>query len=209
MWAALMAVANMAKSEASWRYFCSRRMVEAAREKAAKRRSDHMKQLWASGQFKRNRVYEAWTDERRAAHRQKALGRKSSPQAISRSIASRAAKAKVFDFVGPDGVGFSGTSKAFRLHSGLSQSMVSYLTRGKIITAKGWSLKGKDRRAAFGRDPEVRRFLHKDGNEFVGTTYELRVAYPHLDCGSVSKLVNGKLGSVNGWKIAPVTALSV
>jgi len=205
MWSALFAVAHMAKSDSSWQYFCRRRMVEASREKAAERRSEQMTQLWASGQFKRNRIYLPWSDEQRAKHSAQGMGRRPSPGAIEKAIATRNAKAKVFQFAGADGSTFVGTAGAFVRHSGLSQSLVSYLTRGRIVSAKGWMIEGTDRRAAFGRDPTVRQFANKDGDTFVGTVFELRSAYPHLDCGSISKMVNGKLGSVNGWKLKATT----
>ena len=209
MWAALLAVAAMAKREDSWRYFCRRRMVEASRAKAAERRSEHMTHLWATGRFKRKREYRPWTEAEKRARSASQMGRRNSPASIEKARASRLASSPTFRFASDDGQVFEGTALAFREASGLSQSLVSYLTRGQIIWAKGWMLEGANRRAIRGRDPTVRTFRHKDGRTFAGTVYELRTAYPHLDCGSVSKMVNGKLGTVNGWKLIPPTAPSV
>lgn len=201
MWSALFAVANMAKTDEAWRYFCRRRMVEAARAKAAARRSEHMTELWATGAFKRNRQYRAWTAEEREARRVKSLGRKQTPHAIQKTRDTRLSAAKRFNFVHDDGRTFTGHATSFRDHSGLSQSMVSCLTRGRISWAKGWMLEGTNPKAIRNRDPVVRTFQHTDGRRFVGTVRDLRSTYPHLDSGSVSKMIHGKLGTVNGWKL--------
>lgn len=202
MWSALAAVAAMAKQDDAWRYFCRRRMVAAARENAAYRRRQHMTELWASGAFKRNRQYRAWTEEEREKRRMLMLGRKTPRESIEKARATRLQHAPSYSYIHLDGRQFCGTQSDFRLFSGLSQPMVSCLTRRKIISAKGWLLKGSDERARNGRDPKVRRFFHKSGDAFDGTVHEFRMANPQVDRGSLSKLVNGKLGSVNGWRLA-------
>jgi hypothetical protein len=115
----------------------------------------------------------------------------------------------VFTFVHENGRKFTGGAFAFRAVSGLSQSMVSCLTRGRISWAKGWMLEGGNPDAIKGRDPTIRRFERKTGETFTGTVRQFRIAFPYVDCGSVSKMVNGKLRTVNGWKLALVSEPSV
>lgn len=209
MWSALFAVAAMAKSEASWKYFCRRRMVETSRVRAARQRSAQMTALWASGEFKRKRIYRSLTAEERAKRSAKLKGRKIKPESIAKQRASALAKSPIHDFVNEDGRKYRGNAVGFMKFSGLSQSMVSCLTRGRIIWAKGWMLYGSDRKAIRGRDPTVRGFRHKDGRTFIGTAYEFRSANPHIDAGSVSKVLHGKLGSIHGWKLIHATAPNV
>lgn len=201
MWSALFAVAAMAKKDASWRYFCRRRMVQSSRIMAAQRRSENMKELWASGEFKRVRTYRPISEAHRARLRELGRGRKMPKEAIEKMRATKSAKAEVFQIRHSDGRHFTGTQYDFRAYSGLSQSMVSYLCRGKILTAKGWFLNGTNLKMANGRDPQVRVMLHKDGAVFKGTRSEFLAAHPNVDNGSLSKLLAGKLGTVKGWRV--------
>lgn len=201
MWSALFAVAHMSKTDDAWRYFCRRRMVESCRSKAAQERSNQMKKLWASGAFKRNRQYRPWTEQERDQRRKAMLGRKNSIESVYKSRQTRLKNSPRHEFLHIDGREFCGTQYDLRNYSGLSQPMVSCLIRGKIKTAKGWMLKGTDPKAINGRDPTVREFVHNDGRRFVGTVYDFLLANAMIDSGSVSKMVNGKLGKVNGWRI--------
>lgn len=205
MWSALFAVAAMAKHEESWAYFCRRRMVEASREKAAHRRSEHMTALWGSNQFKRNRTYRSWTPEERAQRSAAIRGRKMRPEVLERMREARLSQGPVIEFVHLDGRTFTGTPAQFRQASGLSQSLVSYLKCGKIRAARGWVINGTDPRSVYGRDPQVREWRHKDGITFLGTVHEFRQANPALDCGSVSKQISGKLKVVGGWRLILTT----
>lgn len=200
MWSALFAVAAMAKSDESWRYFCRRRMVEAARVMAAQRRSENMKELWASGKFTRVREYRPISDSHRARISEALTGRKMAKAAVEKAKATRYAQASRYRFIHEGGAEFCGTQSEFQGCSGLSQPMVSHLARGKIITAKGWFLHGADLRARRGRDPTIRTFVKSDGARFVGTRYEFLQAFPFIDNGSLSKLIAGKLATVNGWR---------
>lgn len=205
MWSALFAIAHMAKHDETWRYFCRRRMVAAARAKAAIRRSQHMTELWASGRFVRTRIYRSWTDEERQRRSDTLRGRTMSPIAVERSRQGRLKSSPRFDFEHEDGRRFSGCAIEFIRFSGVSQGLVSCLTRKKINWAKGWMLAGGDQRAVKGRDPLPRVFVHTDGRSFEGTRREFQVAFPHLDSGSLSKMIGGKLGSVNGWRLTETT----
>lgn len=202
MWSALFAIAHMAKSNASWEYFCRRRMVEASRKQAARRRSADMKERWGSGSFERARVYEPWSEERRARVSAKLRGRPADPASIKRAVRSRMEKAPRFMFRHEDGRQFNGPATDFVAHSGLSQSLVSYLTRGKIRIAKGWHLEGTDLRLIRNRNPIVYRFYHADGRVFSGTCYEFRTSIPGIDSGSLSKMIAGKLKTIKGWRVS-------
>lgn len=139
MWSALFAVANMAKSDQAWRYFCRRRMVEAARVKAAKRRSEQMRALWASGQFTRNRVYKV-SDAQKAKTSAALVGRSKDPEAIARMIETRQAGAVIYTFEHRDGLSFVGSGYQLRKRYGLYQSSVSRMLAGKLRTVDGWRL---------------------------------------------------------------------
>lgn len=202
MWSALFAVAAMTKVDKASAYFLRGPMVAIAREKAAAVRSTHMTHLWKTGEFTRNRVYGPMPDEVKEKIRQSSLGKRWSKERRLRASRLRQKHCKQYDFVHADtGETFSGSQSAFSRHTGIDQSLASALTRGRIITAKGWSLKGVDVRGARNRDATVRVFVHKSGQSFTGTMYEFRTAF-NLDSGVISNLVKGKNGvkTFKGWK---------
>ena len=201
MWSALFAIAHMTKIDGASKYFSKRRMVSACREMAAKQRSENMRNLWASGEFKRNRVYTPITDAHRSALSAAASGRVQKPEWVERAKRTRQARAARFEFVHECGERFVGTAAEFRLHSGVSQPMISHLTRRKISWAGGWVLSGSDHRSVRGRNPLVLTLRRNDGMEFTGTMYEFRNTFSGIDAGSLSKLVAGRLGSVKGWRL--------
>ena len=201
MWSALHAICFMAKDASAASHFIRGRMFAVARGKAAAVRSTQMLSLWGSGEFKRNRVYGPISESHKAILAAAATGRQKSPASIQKQKETVQRNARRFLFVLNGGERFHGTASEFKLHTGLSQSMVSYLTRGKILTAKGWSLDGTNLKATRGRDATERKFEHKDGDVFVGTVYEFRTRFS-FDCGVISNLVNGKnrVKSFKGWK---------
>lgn len=209
MWSALFAIAHMAKTDSAAAYFSKRRMVAAAREKSAARRSENMKELWASGEFTRKRVYEPHSDARRAHMSKLMTGREITPEARALAVKTRQKSAPRFEFVHVDtGEVFSGTSLEFRVKSGIGQSLISYLTRKKIRMAKGWTLVGTDPNSILGRDPAMREFTHKDGRKWSGTRRDFVSAFS-LDDGSVSKLLAGKLRTVGGWAQTQVLSVPI
>lgn len=124
--------------------------------------------------------------------------------------ASSGSGAHQFDFAErelahKDGRCWSGTQSEMHSELGLSRSMANMLIKGRVKSAKGWSLLGVDgARLAGARHPMYRAekysFRHVDGREFVGTQFEF-----HHICG-VSKpaahnLATGKAKVWNGWHL--------
>jgi hypothetical protein len=198
MWSALHAVAQMPKRG----HFLRGRMVAVARERAAVRRSENMTKLWASGGFVRNRLYSPLPASVRAKISKSQMGKKMSAEAIAKQTASRRLTTATFSFFEVDsGVMFHGSQAEFCRFSGVDQSLASCLTRGRILWAKGWVLYGTDPASIKNRDPVRRRFVNRDGAQFVGTTYEFRTKF-NLDSGVISNLIHGKNGvkSFKGWR---------
>jgi len=132
------------------------------------------------------------------------LGKKKTASSIELQRATRRALATVFEFQRvSDGVTFVGTQSEFSKKHGVSQPLASCLTRAKIISAKGWVLRGTDTRSVCNRSPVVRQFEHFSGEVFVGTQYEFRTKYS-LDAGVITNLVKGanRVQSFKGWKHA-------
>lgn len=201
MWSALFAVASMAKTDSAARYFSRRRMVEASRAKAARRRSEQMTELWRSGEFKRHRVYEPWSEERRLRHSEIFSGRAVPREVILKGMRTRAARLPVIRFIHEDGRSFTGTTTEFSRHSGVLKPMVNLLSRGRVNSASGWVVEGTDTRGIRGRNPTVFCFVHRDGRSFEGTMREFRTCHECIDCGSLSKMCAGNLGSIKGWSL--------
>lgn len=202
MWSALFAMANMTKVDASASYFLKARMVEVARKQAAIVRSENMTALWASGEFSRKRVYGPISEYHRSRLTKALTGRGKSAESIEKQRATRRLLAKEFVFRNSETAEvFKGTQVEFSLTSGVSQSLASCLTRGKIVSAKCWVIDGANLRQIKGRDPVIRRFAHSEGAEFVGTTYEFRTKH-NFDSGVISNLINGKnrVQSFKGWR---------
>lgn len=203
MWSALFAMANMTKTSGSASYFLRGRLVEVARREAALVRSENMTELWGSGAFKRNRVYESKPEEFKAMMRLKMTGRVHRPESIEKQRASRNAAAQKFEFSKVEsGETYVGTCFDFRHHSGVSQPMASYLCNGKIKSASGWVLRGTDPRSILGRNTSVLTFGNVDGSVFTGTRREFITKFK-LDAGVISNLINGKnrVKSFKGWTI--------
>lgn len=203
MWSALFAMANMTKTSGSASYFLRGRLVEVARREAALVRSKNMTELWGSGAFKRNRVYQPKPEEFKTMMRLKMLGRVHSAASIDKQVATKNSNAKKFEFLHVDsGKTYSGTCLDFRRHSGVSQPMSSYLSNGKIKSASGWILAGTDPRSIFGRDAKVITFNNTNGSVFTGSRREFLNKFK-LDDGVISNLINGKNGvkSFKGWTV--------
>lgn len=201
MWAALHLMAHTQKPKHGAMPFSMGRMFALSRRMAAQVRSANMKEAWASGKFKRVRIYEPWTEERKLAHSNNAKGRKQSPEAISNFIAAKEANAPIFEFVHVEtGKIFTGTAKQFQAMSGAAQSHTSQLVRGICGAAKGWVMKGNETKPRGNRDHTIRIFEHKDGRRFVGTSYDFNVAHIK-DSGMLSNCIQGKNGvkTARGW----------
>lgn len=104
-----------------------------------------------------------------------------------------------------DGRVWRGTQAAMHSDLGISRSLANMLIKGRVMSAKGWSLGGvaggKAAGVAHGMyRTEVHHFMHVDGREFVGTQFAF-----HQACG-VSKpaahnLARGKAKVWNGWHL--------
>jgi hypothetical protein len=202
MWSALFALANMTKVDSSASYFLKGRMVAVARRQAAQVRSENMTELWAAGLFKRQRVYGPLSDAHRARLSEANKGCIQVPEVRARQAATKRAAAKEFVFRHSEtGQVFRGTQREFCAVSGVTQSLASCLTRGKIVSARLWVLEGTPVERMFGRDATVRRFVRADGLDFVGPTYAFRTKYG-LDPGVISNLIHGKnrVKSFKGWR---------
>jgi hypothetical protein len=201
MWAALHLMAHTQKPQHGAQVFTTGRMFAISREQSAKVRSADMVDAWASGRFKRNRVYGPATEETRAKIAAAGRGRKPSPESIAKRTAAAQAKAPWFDFVNIEtGAVFAGTARDFQRHSGVGQAYTSRLVRGDVGVAKGWVLKGNESAPRGNRDRTVRVFRHRDGRVFEGTAYDFNRAHIQ-DSGMLSNCVNGKNGvkSARGW----------
>lgn len=200
MWTALNLMTRTQKSNLGARVFSMGRMFAIARAKAASVRSLDMQERWAAG-FNRNRVYAPATNESKAKASAALAGRRADPAAIARAVATRMAKAPQFMFVHPQsGRRFNGTARDFQRESGLDQSYVSLLTRGKVLRAKGWVLRGNEAAPVGNRDRTIRVFRHKDGRVFEGTAYDFNAMHIR-DSGMLSNCIKGKNGvkSARGW----------
>lgn len=198
MWQALHAVCVMPKVKS---LYVQARMVHKARAEFAKVASSRMTDAWASGEFKRVRVYGPMPEETRKKISESNKGKKASPEAIKNYMASRQANAKRASFYHHEsGASFEGTAKEFAEFSGVSDDMARLLISGRVSHASKWTIGSHVFR---GRDTQVRKFFHKDGDEFVGTSYEFRKRYD-LDSGVVSNMVRGKnkVQSFKGWRYA-------
>ena len=202
MWNALALMTRTQKTTHGAQPFCMGRMFAVSREKAAEENGKRMKLLWDSGQFKRDRIYGPTSEKQKAAAR--ATGKAIRPTKaaeIARAVATRQATAPRYVFVElATGREFEGTALEFRRHTGISQSHVSLLVRGKAGVAKGWVLKGNEGKPRGNKDHTVRVFRHRDGRVFEGTAYEFNKLHIN-DSGMLSNCINGKNGvkSARGW----------
>jgi hypothetical protein len=205
MWAALHLMAHTQKTSHGATPFRMGRMFAVSRQGAALVRSEHMKKAWASGGFKRNRVYGPSSEKQKAAASEASKRpRPNRAEEIARAVATKQAKAPRFDFLHLDsGATFHGTSRDFTFHSGLRQSYVSRLTSEDVKIAKGWVLSKNSDYQRGRRDYTIRGFQNKDGRVFIGTAFDFRKKYG-LDSGVLSHLINGtsKVRTYKGWRYA-------
>ena len=201
MWSALWLMSRTQKTQHGAAAFCMGRLIKISREQAAGQRSKNMKELWGEGLFTRNRVYSPISESHREAVRKASTGRIASPETIAKRCASRTAASPTFTFTRSiDGLEFFGTANAFSKKFSIGQSLISCLTRGKILCAKGWVLDTKVIPSTYGRSSVVRIFKNKDGSVFRGTQYDFRTRFS-LDTGVLTNLIKGKNGvkSFKGW----------
>jgi hypothetical protein len=202
MWAALHLMAHTQKPKHGATPFLMGRMFDVSRRLAAAVRSENMTRAWASGEFKRSRVYKPWSDDQKKLRSEYGKGRKMAPEAVLKARASREASAPVFEFVHvATGKHFRGTSLQFQAVSGVSQSHTSQLVRGVCGAAKGWVMKGNEFKPRGNRDRTVRIFEHRDGRRYVGTAYDFNAEHIK-DSGMLSNCINGKNGvrTARGWR---------
>lgn len=202
MWSALFAIAKMSRADHSARYFLQSRMVAIARTRAAAEQSKRMSAAWATGEFSREREYEPHSAATKARISASTSGRKKSAESIAKRQQTRASSAEPLTFRKAEtGDSFTGRVSEFCALTGISQSLASCLTRGRILSAKGWHMDGSCARSLRGKDGTERRFEHSDGRVFRGTAYEFRTQYA-LDSGVISNLIHGKnrVKSFKGWR---------
>lgn len=201
MWAALHLMAHTQKAQHGAAPFLRGRMFAVSRERAAAVRSEHMSVAWLLGDFKRNRKYGPATAETKAKLSAARKGRPADSSAIARMQATKQKSAPRLTFVElATRRVFEGTALEFRQHTGIGQSHVSLLVRGKVEVAKGWVLKGNEDKPRGNRDHTVRVFRHRDGRVFEGTAYDFNAEHIK-DSGMLSNCINGKNGvkSARGW----------
>lgn len=89
---------------------------------------------------------------------------------------------------------------------GLTRPLANLLVKGKISTAKGWSIEGVERKTLGGEKhpryrPEVHEFRHVKGEVFVGTQFQFSEAMK-FGRPAVSNLVRGHTAVTKGWYMA-------
>lgn len=89
---------------------------------------------------------------------------------------------------------------------GLGRPLANLLVKGRISTAKGWSIVGSERKTLAGdkhhmHRPEVREFRNVNGDVFTGTQLEFSDA-KKMRRPDVSRLVNGIFQTTKGWYLA-------
>lgn len=92
----------------------------------------------------------------------------------------------------------------------LDHSKLSNVTKGNRLSVKGWVLiENKDKpigvSAHSGKlhtcyQPEIYKFIHKDGRLFEGSKYDFRIM-SGCHSSNIHNLVSGKYKFVNGWMI--------
>lgn len=165
----------------------------------------HGGKLWAPVAFMAGgtrKDYEPIVSRKRYGWTLRAMGRESSGEN------ARQYDWTIHDLEHRDGRLWSGTQYEMSA-LGIKRSLANMLIKGRVNSACGWFFKGrrpKFRGADFGgRDhmmyrPEVIRFLHLDGREFVGTQHDFSLS------GEVSKsaacnLARGVARVANGWYV--------
>lgn len=205
MWTALHLMSHTQKTQHGAKPFLRGRMFAVSRERAATVRSENMTEAWASGEFKRSRIYGPTTAvQRKAAAEAGRRPRENKKAEIEKAIATKQAKARTFDFIElATGRTFRGTELEFRRVSGVGQSHSWKLASGGVEVAKGWVLAGNENKPRGNRDRTVRVFRHRDGRVFEGTAYDFNAAHIQ-DSGMLSNCINGKNGvkSARGWLYA-------
>lgn len=202
MWSALALMGLTQKAQHGAPQFSKGRMFDIARRESARVRSENMTALWASGEFKRNRVYGPASEKQKRAASES--GRKARPgrkDEAAKMVATKQAKAPVFEFVDlATGEIFEGTGLQFRKRSGASQSHTSAMLRGRVEAVKGWVLRGNEHKPRGNHDHTVRVFRHRDGRVFEGTARDFNAAHIK-DSGMLSNCINGKnrVKTARGW----------
>ena len=104
-----------------------------------------------------------------------------------------------------DGRTWCGTQSAMHAELGISRPMANMLIKGRVKSAKGWSLGDKyvPRPSGHGHPMyrnEVHHLVHEDGREFVGTQFQF-----HQVCGirkaDACRLVSGQYKVSQGWRV--------
>lgn len=202
MWHALTLMSRTQKGEHGAKVFRMGRMYAVAKKRSAEVRSNAVAVGWLLGTVKGRKNYGPISEKHRAAVRASgARPRPNKAAEVAKAVATRQASAPKFSFVHTaTGEVFRGTALDFRKHTGVGQSHVSLLVRGKVLFAKGWALEGNQEKPQGSRDHTVRVFQHRDGRVFEGTAYDFNAEHIR-DSGMLSNCINGKNGvkSARGW----------
>lgn len=89
---------------------------------------------------------------------------------------------------------------------GLGRPLANLLVKGKISTAKGWSIAGRERKTLDGvrrhmYKAEIREFKHVNGDVFVGTQFQFSEV-KGVSRPAVTNLVRGHHHVSKGWYLA-------
>lgn len=109
---------------------------------------------------------------------------------------------RVYRLVHRDGREWSGRQSDMpRL--GISRPLANMLVKGRVASARGWSMEGTPPRLMSGSShpaycPDVHRFLNVDGREFVGTSFDLALRFG-LNAKKTANVRSGRQLVHAGW----------
>lgn len=204
MWSALWAMSSMTKREPSRKAFSKRKMYEICKREFAKNNSERLKKQWADG-YKIVRGPWKHTEEHIHLLKERMKNFRHTEETIERMKNIKKKRKKKLLFINIEtNEKFFGYPFEFQDYSGLSNSLVSCLVRGKINHAKKWVIEGTDTKTINGRLSTIYEFENIDGRKFKGTSFEFEKNDQSLTSCGVSRLLRGKLQSTRGWKVLKV-----
>jgi hypothetical protein len=111
---------------------------------------------------------------------------------------------ETYNVVHRDGRRWAGLQSDMPANLGISRSLANMLVKGRLMSAKGWSISGRehlaDRSGANHPSycPDVFDYRHVDGRQFRGTSYELAMAFG-LSIEKTANVRSGRQRVHNGW----------
>lgn len=104
-----------------------------------------------------------------------------------------------------DGRKWRGTQSDMNAVLGIGRPLANMLIKGRVRSAKGWSLGDEFLGRPAGENHPmyrnaVHRWIHKDGREFVGTQFQFHQAFG-VSKADASRLASGKHKVSQGWRV--------